>query len=169
MVNLIKDTSIFLWQYNQTNSCLLSDLAFEWQRGWRWPCWPLCFCRVNAPQFALEQLDLHNKSNEVFIKTRSPQPRCHSNATSWRSTWQSLKTPWYHPGERKQPPRKGSIAYYSFLLQAKPLNYISFQLKCKTILCCCKHRNWNIRTEMLGSRAKVTKNVFHLFYCQFRQ
>ena len=29
--------------------CLLSDLAFEWQRGWKWLVWyrPLCFCQVN--------------------------------------------------------------------------------------------------------------------------
>ena len=31
--------------------CLLSDLAFQWQRGWWWPfCdqyWPHCFCCVN--------------------------------------------------------------------------------------------------------------------------
>ena len=41
-------------------SSLLRDLAFGWQRGWRWSCFD-----------TVEQLDLHYKS-EVFIITRSP-------------------------------------------------------------------------------------------------
>ena len=33
---------------------------------------PHCFSHLNANYLALEQLDLHNKSSEVCIKTRSP-------------------------------------------------------------------------------------------------
>ena len=49
-------------------SCVPSDLAFEWKRGWRWPCFD-----TNPPAFLmLTSLHLHMKSRRVCIKTRSP-------------------------------------------------------------------------------------------------
>ena len=56
-------------------SCLLSDLAFEWQRGWRWPCFDTdltSFCCVNHDVLMLTSWYLHEKSREVCIKARSP-------------------------------------------------------------------------------------------------
>ena len=65
------------YMYRLFYSCLLCDPVFEWHRGWRWPCFD-----TNLSAFVmltylyslltLEQLDLHNKSSEVCIKTRSP-------------------------------------------------------------------------------------------------
>ena len=39
--NLVFDLTVSFWTEQRNRpfySCLLSDLAFEWQRGWRWPC-----------------------------------------------------------------------------------------------------------------------------------
>ena len=42
-------------------TCLFSDMAFEWQRSWRWPCFdrPRCFCRVNQVVLMLTSPQLH--------------------------------------------------------------------------------------------------------------
>ena len=52
-------------------SCLLSDPAYEWQRG----CClygPRCFYHVNCVVVMLTSLHLHKKSKELCIKTKSP-------------------------------------------------------------------------------------------------
>ena len=56
-------------------SCVLSYLAMNSSRRLEMTLlWyrPLCFSHLNAIWLAWEQLDLHNKSSEVCIKTRSP-------------------------------------------------------------------------------------------------
>ena len=68
------DVSQHLWRYWRSlcnrpfYSCVPSNLAFEWKRGWRWPCFD-----TNPPAFLmLTSLHLHMKSRRVCIKTRSP-------------------------------------------------------------------------------------------------
>ena len=52
-------------------SCLLSDPAYEWQRGCRFSG-PRCFYHVNCVVVVLTSLYLHKKSKELCIKTKSP-------------------------------------------------------------------------------------------------
>ena len=52
-------------------SCLLSDPAYEWQRGCRL-YGPRCFYHVNCVVVMLTSLHLHKKSKELCIKTKSP-------------------------------------------------------------------------------------------------
>ena len=52
-------------------SCLLSDPAYEWQRGCRL-YGPRCFYHVNCVVVVLTSLYLHKKSKELCIKTKSP-------------------------------------------------------------------------------------------------
>ena len=52
-------------------SCLLSDPAYEWQRGCRL-YGPRCFYHVNCVAVMLTSLHLHKKSKELCIKTKSP-------------------------------------------------------------------------------------------------
>ena len=47
--------------------CAFSDLAFEFKRGLKWPC----FERNLQEVLTWEQRDLHEKSREAWIKTRS--------------------------------------------------------------------------------------------------
>ena len=50
--------------YLVMNSSRILEMTLLWYR-------PLCFSHLNANWLALEQLDLHNKSSEVYIKTKS--------------------------------------------------------------------------------------------------
>ena len=52
-------------------SCLLSDPAYEWQRGCRL-YGTRCFYHVNCVVVMLTSLHLHKKSKELCIKTKSP-------------------------------------------------------------------------------------------------
>ena len=61
-------------------SCLLSDLASEWQQGWRWPCFDT---DLNAlvVQIKLFLCQLHDKTKEVCIKERSFKGQVTEQAT----------------------------------------------------------------------------------------
>jgi len=54
-------------------SCVLSNLAYEWRQGWRWPYLDTDLCAfliyMWTSKLALEQLDLHNKSSEVNLRS----------------------------------------------------------------------------------------------------
>ena len=57
------------------SSCLLSDLAFRWQRGWRWPCFDTFLTALMSYKcswLAVEQFNLYNKTIKVCIKTMWP-------------------------------------------------------------------------------------------------
>ena len=64
------------WVLNRSfYSCLLSDLAFEWQWGWRWLCFHRdFFCCVNQVVLMLTCWHSNEKSREpeVCNKARSP-------------------------------------------------------------------------------------------------
>ena len=51
-------------------SCRCSDLASEWQRGWKWPCFDTDLTAFTVVM--LTSCHLHEKSREVCIKARSP-------------------------------------------------------------------------------------------------
>ena len=56
-------------------SCVLSCLVFELKSGWWWPCFdrkPPCFSYVNVVVLMLISRNLHKKTREVSIQTRSP-------------------------------------------------------------------------------------------------
>ena len=69
------ETCTRLWLCPLSNklfySCLLSDPAYEWQRGCRL-FGPRCFYHVNCVVVMLTSLHLHKKSKELCIKTKSP-------------------------------------------------------------------------------------------------
>ena len=59
------------------HTSLLGDLAFEWQRSWRWLCFPNCyrppcFCHLNVPRYNFRTTWFTQQKGEFFIKTRSP-------------------------------------------------------------------------------------------------
>ena len=62
------------WVLNRSfYSCLLSDLTFEWQWGWRWLCFHRdFFCCVNQVVLMLTCWHSNEKSREVCNKARSP-------------------------------------------------------------------------------------------------
>ena len=54
-------------------SCRFSDLASEWQWGWRWPCFDTdLYAFLVQIKLLLTSSHLHEKSREVCIKARSP-------------------------------------------------------------------------------------------------
>ncbi len=55
-------------------SSLFSELAFERQRGRKWPCFDRrhCFCCVNQVILMLTSFHLHENNREVCIKARPP-------------------------------------------------------------------------------------------------
>ena len=57
-------------------SCLLSDLASEWQWGWRWPCFETdlchCFCCVNQVVVMLIRCIYQNKVTSSFAAIQRP-------------------------------------------------------------------------------------------------
>ena len=55
-------------------SCVLSNLAFEWNWGCSWPCFDKdrpCFSHVNHVVLMLTSLYLHMKSRRICISARS--------------------------------------------------------------------------------------------------
>ena len=65
--------SSVLITYRPFYSCLLSDLAFEWQQGWSWPCFDtdLTPFVVLIKLFLCKRADIYMRKAEVGIKARS--------------------------------------------------------------------------------------------------
>ena len=76
-----KQTLVMFQNYNRPfYSCLLSDLAFEWQHGWRWPCFN--FCWVNQVVQMLTGFIYMTKAERSVSKQGHVQPHCQSKVRS---------------------------------------------------------------------------------------
>ena len=84
-------------------SCLLSVLAFEWQRGWRWTSFnkDLCCCCVNQVVLMLTRCIYMTKAERSVSKQGQLQPRCHlKNRSPCNELWNGLLSKLVNQGMR---------------------------------------------------------------------